>query len=225
MAAPVFDAASNASGSGAGPFTFSHTTSGSDRVMWIGISYYHPSVTISAVTYNAVAATLVPLASADNGDYHARLYYLIAPATGSNTVSVSVSGSVYSLGVGVTTVTGANQTTPYGTAVTATGNDSTPTVNVLAASDELAIDTLCIIHSGTLSVGSSQTSRWNAITSNGFIKYAGSTEAGAGTTTMSWSNTTAQTWALVAVAIKPVAAGGGSTVPVFVHHLRQQGIA
>lgn len=219
------DATSNASGFGTGPFTFSHTTSGANRVMIVGVSYYHPSGTISAVTYNAVAATLIPLASVDTGDYHARLYYLIAPDTGSNTVSVSVNANLYAIGIGVTTVTGAHQTTPYGTAVTAIGNDTTPTVDVLAASDELAIDTLCIIHSGTLSVGSGQTARWNAIQSSGFIKYAGSTEPGVGTTTMSWDNTTAQTWALVAVAIKPVAAVGGSTVPVLLHHLRQQGIA
>lgn len=219
------DAASNASGNGSGPFTFSHTTSGSDRVMIIGISYYHYGTTISAVTYNAVAATLIPSASVDNGDYHVRMYYLIAPATGSNTVSVSVSSNLYGIGVGVVTFTGAHQTTPYGIPATATGNSTTPTVDVLAGADEIAIDTLCIIHGSTLSVGSGQTSRWNAIQSSGTIKYAGSTEPGIGTTTMSWLNGNIQLWAMVAVAIKPVAVGGGSTMPVIVHHLRQQGIA
>lgn len=220
--AVVPDAASNGGGTGAGPFTFSHTTSGANRVMVAGIAYYHPIATITAVTYNGVALTAIPSASADSGDYHVRLYALIAPATGSNTVSVSVSASVYELGAGVVTVTGAHQTSPTGTPVSATGNDMTPTVDALANSDELVMDTLSIIHSGTLSVGAGQTSQWNT-TVGGFFKYAGSTEAGAGgTTTMSWANTSSQPWALVAVPVKPVAAGGGSAVPVFINHLRQQ---
>lgn len=220
----AIDAASNGGGSGAGPFTFSHTTSGANRVMVFGICYYHPIATIAAVTYNAVAATFMPSASVDNGDYHVRMYSLIAPDTGSNTVSVSMSASVYEIGVGVITFTGAHQTTPYGTPATATGNDTAPTVNVLAASDDIALDTLCIVHSGTLSVGSGQTSRWNT-TAGGFFKYAGSTEPGAGLTPMTWSNTSIQAWAHVAVAMKPVAAVSGSTVPVLLHHLQQQGIA
>lgn len=39
---------------------------------------------------------------------------------------------------------------------------------------------------------------------------AGSTEPGASSTTMSWSNSTSQAWAIAAVPVKPVSGGGGS---------------
>lgn len=218
------DAVSSDSGSGAGPFTMSHTTSGSNRVMVVGIAYYHPSAVITACTYNSVSLTAIPSAAADMGDYHVRVYGLIAPDTGSNTVSFSASLAMYGFGIGVMTYTGAHQTAPFGIPASATGNDTDPTVDVLAAADELAMDTLCILHSGTLSAGSGQTSRWNAIQSTGFIKYAGSTEPGAGAITMSWANTSSQPWALVAVPVKPVAAGGGSAVPVYMNHRQNQGM-
>lgn len=200
------DAVSSASGSGTGPFTWSHTCTGSDRLLLVFITIYHISSTVSGVTYNGVAATAVPSGSATNGNYAVYSYYLIAPATSSNTVSVSVSGGVYDVGVAAISLTGVHQSSPLGTAVTATGSSTTPSVNVSSAADEIVVDGLVIVHNGTLSVGAGQTSRWNAATGNGFIKQAGSTEGGTGTTTMSWTNSTSQDWATVGIPVKPVAA-------------------
>lgn len=222
----ALDAVSTASGSGVGPFTWAHTCAGADRMLMVSVSHYNPSATVTGITYNSIALTVVPSANVSNGDYHTTLWGLIAPATGSNTVSVSVSGNVYDIGVAAISLTGVHQTAPYGTAGTASGSGTTPTVAVLADVADWVLDSLVIVSSGTLSVGGGQTSRWNAATSNAFIKYAGSTESGAGgSTTANWTNTSSQVWAMVAVPIKPVAAVGSSTMPVIVHHLRQQGIA
>lgn len=87
---------------------------------------------------------------------------------------------------------------------TATGTSTTPSVIVSSAADQIVVDGLTIVHSGTLSVGASQTQRWNIIGGNGFLKSGGSTETGAASSTMSWSNSTSQDWALAAVPIKPV---------------------
>lgn len=200
------DAVSTASGSGTGPFSWSHTCSGSDRLLFVAVSHYHVSSTVSGVTYNSVAMTAVPSGSTNNGQFFVTLYYLIAPASGSNTVSVSTS-AVYDIGVAAISFTGGHQTTPIGTAVTATGSSTTPSVVASSAADEIVLDALTIVHSGTLSVGADQTSRWNAATGNAFIKMAGSTEPGVASTTMSWSNSTSQDWAIVTVPVKPVATG------------------
>lgn len=203
----AIDAVSSTSGNGAGPFSWSHTCSGSDRVLFVGISHYDSNDTVSGVTYNSVAMTAVPSGATNNGQFYVSLWYLIAPATGSNTVSVSMTGSVFDIGMAAISFTGSHQTTPYGTAVTATGSSTTPSVVASSASDEIVLDTLTIVHSGTLSVGADQTSRWNTNTANAFIKMAGSTEPGVASTTMSWSNSTSQDWAIVAVPVKPTATG------------------
>jgi len=198
------DSVSTASGSGTGPFSFSHTCSGSDRLLFVAVSHYHVNNTVSGITYNSVAMTAVPSGAANNGQFFVTLYYLIAPASGSNTVSVSVSGGVYDIGIAAISFTGEHQTTPIGTAVTATGSSTTPSATASSATDEIVLDALTIVNSGTLSVGAGQTSRWNAATGNAFIKMAGSTEAGASSTTMSWSNSASQDWAIVTVPVKPL---------------------
>lgn len=202
----AFDAVSNAHGNGTGPFTFAHSCSGSDRLLLVLIAHYYLDDVVSGVTYNGDALTAVPNGEDNNGQFNITLYYMVAPDTGSNTVSVSTTGSVYDIGMIAMSFTGADQSTPLGTAVTATGSSTTPSVNISSASGEIVVDGLIIVHSGTLTVGADQTQRVNTNTANAFIKYASSTESGVSSTTMSWSNSTSQDWAIAGVAVKPVAA-------------------
>lgn len=206
----AIDATSNATGAGAGPFTWLHTCAGSDRLLKVDIFYYDSVDTVSAVTYNGDAMTVISGSTVSNGQYTVTSYGLIAPDTGSNTISVTFTGGVFDFGAGAISWTGADQATPFGTAATATGTSTAPSVNASSASGEIVSDALVIVHGGTLTVDGSQSQQWNTPTANAFIKYAGSTEAGAGTTTMSWSNSTSQAWAIAAVPVKPVSGGGGS---------------
>lgn len=211
---PAVDSVSTTSSSGPGPFTWSHTCAGSDRLLLLFVAHYHSSNTISSASYNGVSMTPVINGAAVNGSGYLcfiTVFYLIAPATGSNTVSVTPSGSLFDFGASAISLFDVHQTIPLGTAVNAIGSNATPSVTVSSAADELVVDGLVIMNSGTLSVGSGQTQRWNTPTANAFIRYAGSTESGADSTTMSWSNSSSQTWAIVAVPIKPT--GGGSGGP------------
>lgn len=203
------DAVSTMTGTGVGPFTWSHTCSGSNRVLKVDVMYYESGDTISALTYNGVSMTVIPSSTVSNGQYTVTSYSLVAPATGSNTVSLTFTGSVFECSAGAISWTGADQSTPLGTAVTATGSSTTPSVTASSASGEVVADALIIVHSGTLSVDGSQTQRWNAIGNAGFTKYAGSTEDGAASVPMSWSNSTSQDWAISAVPVKPVITASG----------------
>lgn len=203
-AALAVDAIGSDSGSGSS-LTFAHTCSGSNRLLVVWVSYYDSFDTPTGVTYNGVAMTAIPSSTAANGDYKIAGYYLINPATGTNNVVISFTGSMFDIGAGSVSFTDAHQTTPLGTAVTATGTSTTPSVTVSSAAGEIVLDGLVIVHSGTLTVDGSQTQQWKANTGNAFIKYAGSTEGGAASTTMSWSNSTSQAWAAGAVPVKPVA--------------------
>lgn len=221
---PTVDSVSSFSAStGVGPFTWAHTCSGADRLLRVTTSHYDSSDSVTDITYNGVALTAVPGGATTNGQYWITAYYLIAPDVGTYNIVVTVSGNVFDFGAGAISYNDVHQTVPFGTAVTATGTDTTPTVTVSSAADELVDDGLVIIHGGTLSVGAGQTQRWNAIATFGFIKYAGSTEVGAASTTMSWSNSNSQTWAIVAVPIKPTAgAPATSIVPHQAYYRRRR---
>lgn len=203
---PTFDAVAGLSSSGGGPFVWAHTCTGSDLVLVVNISIYDSADTVTAVTYNGVAMS--SRGSVSNGQYTVYQYILVAPATGSNNVSVSVSESVFDFGGTSISLTDTDQSTPAGTTVTASGTSTTPSVTATSAADEIVVDGLIIVHSGTLTVGADQTERRNTIAGSGFVKYAASTAAGS-TPTMDWSNSSSQAWAIIATPFKPVAAASG----------------
>lgn len=208
------DAATSSACYGCSSLSWSHTVSGADRCLLVAPTRYDTADALATPTYNGVSMTLVPSSGLTSGNREVALYSLIAPATGANNVQVtSTPGVATELTGGAVSFTDCHQTTPTGTAVTGSGTSATPSVNVSSAATEIVLDNLSIFHDGTLTVGAGQTQRWNAIGVGGFAKYAGSTETGAGTTTMSWSNSTSQAWAISAVAVKPTGAASSSAVP------------
>lgn len=219
------DSTSTTVGNGVGPFTWAHTCSGSDRLLHVVTSHYDSSDSVAGITYNGVALTAVPGGSTTNGQYWVTAYYLLAPPVGTYDIVVTMSGNVFDFGAGAISYTDVHQTVPLGTAVTAIGTSVTPSVTVSAAVGDLVTDGLVIVHGGTLSVGAGQTSRWNAPTANAFIKYAGSTEPGAASVTMSWTNSTSQAWAISAVPIKPTGGGGSSSIAAIRYHYRRRRLA
>ena len=193
--------------------TISHTTgSGSDRLMLVGISLVNDELeTISSVTYNGTG--LDPEGSVANGDdARVEIWSLIAPPSGTHDVVITFSAPLQRAAVvGVMTFTGVHQTTPLGTFVSNTGSpvSSGPTVDVTSAADELVFDTAACETCTSFTVGADQTQRWNISEPSGYgpTLGAGSTEPGAGTVTMSWSQGSDDHWAIGAVPIKP---SGGS---------------
>lgn len=95
--------------------TWSHTTSGSNRILWVGafgdtLIADPTCAKITGVTYNAVAMTQLPTVSpvGTPADRCVYLFYLIAPATGANNVVVSASSSIVIKGLSAS-YTGAKQ--------------------------------------------------------------------------------------------------------------------
>jgi|JI8StandDraft_1071087.scaffolds.fasta_scaffold00207_28 hypothetical protein len=101
----AFDSNATGSTTGAASITFSHTVSGSDRVLFAaGEDNGSHNITC---TYNGVSMTQIDV---DNPSGLTMLY-LIAPATGANNVVMSRSGSGFLVGMSAS-YTGADQTTP-----------------------------------------------------------------------------------------------------------------
>jgi putative pyrroloquinoline-quinone-binding quinoprotein len=191
---------SNNGNTGQSSLSWSHTTSGTNRVLLVGVSWVG-SQTVSSVTYAGTAMTSI--GSVINGsNARAQLFYLVAPATGANTVQVTMSAAATEIVGGAVTFTGANQTTPVGTFASATGNSSAPSVTVTSNAGETVIDTVEVNSSTAMTAGGAQTQRWQMQPTN--FRGAGSTEPGASTLTMSWTSGSAA-WAIGAVGVKPAA--------------------
>ncbi len=165
----------------------SHTTgSGSNRFLIVFVSYFNsPGVTISGVTYNSIALTQAIGLDVLNVNNRIDAWYLVAPATGSNTLEVTFSGNAVSTSLGVTTWTGVDQSTPISDTGSDTGVD--PSAAVTIDSGDLLMDGIYFFTT-TATVGTGQTERWNTLRANDEVSSAGSTEGGSGSITMSWTN-------------------------------------
>jgi len=167
-------------------------------------------VTINSATYNSVSMTAV---AAQQGTV--RMFYLIAPATGSNQVSISMSANGFNTG-GAVSVTGADQTTPVDVENGAAGQSVSLTTTV---DDCFLVDVGYFDGEGSApSVGASQTERWS-VSIESHPGFGSSEVAGtAGSYTMSWSGGDQDD--IQAVAIAPV--GGDVMIPTFAARRGQQ---
>jgi hypothetical protein len=116
---------------------------------------------------------------------------------------------------GVVSFLGSHVTTPLGSAFTANGTGTTPSVGVTDSVTGDLVSDVQVNGCGGASVGAGQTQRWLqqfdclAYGNNG----GGSTEPGAsGTVTMSWA-ITSDSWGIIAVTIKQAAGGGPPQSP------------
>jgi outer membrane protein assembly factor BamB len=194
--------ASNNGNASQSTLSWSHTTSGTNRVLLVGVSWAGTQ-TVSSVTYAGTAMTSIGSVS-NSSNAKAQLFYLVEsslPASGtSNTVLVTMSAASTETVGGAVTFRGANQTTPVGPFASATGTSTTPSVSVTSNTGETVIDTVEVHSSTAMTVGGGQTQRWQMLPSS--FRGAGSTEAGASTVTMSWTSGSAA-WAIGAVGVKP----------------------
>lgn len=87
----AFDAASQGTSSGTST-TYAHNCSGSDRILFQQ-AYSTTGDDVTGITYNGVSMTQIAKISKDGSSEKLYLYYLIAPATGSNNVVITRSGS------------------------------------------------------------------------------------------------------------------------------------
>jgi hypothetical protein len=209
-------------------FSWNHTIGGGiNRVLIVGVSTSYevlplglPTDRVLSVTYNGQQMTrLGTIVNGTDARVAVEMFRLkevetspaaTLPAAGTYPVVVNLITPLtpdYAVG-GSASFSAVNQTTPNGTFQSASGNSTNPTVAVPSAGNQIVIDTVgTTFNGGTLLVGAGQTERWNGVPCfNGVSSVgAGSTEPGATTTTMSWTESAAQPWAIGAVSLQPVA--------------------
>ena len=192
--------------------SFSHTCTGSNLVLGVGIGIYAASV---SVTYAAAAMTQQQLNTRDNLDgftLRSYLFYKASPATGANNVTTTNATPEQTTGYGAgyaISFSGADTASPIDISGGSNGSDTAPTVSVTTTqNNSYAID--CVITDNnagmTATVGAGQTSIVNMEVANG-MKILGSYEqkVTAGSVTLDWSLSASRKWALSVMAIKELA--------------------
>ena len=218
------DATSTGTSTG-GDFSVLHTTSGTDRLMLVGVSMnLGGSQTVNSVTYNGDSLSLVGVEEA--GDARIEIWALLAPDVGTFNVDIAFSSPTDGNTAGVMTFTGVDQSTPLGAFASDFGyGESTASTTVSSAADELVFGVVSIDDPNfrVLTEGAGQTERWEL---DGFqTTGGGSTAPGAESVNMSWTWPASDNWAAGGVSIKPSAAnaapvitsnGGGDAASIYV---------
>lgn len=185
-------------------YSYSHTVSGANRFMAQAIAY-QDNTSVSSFSYAGVGGTVG--SSAYISFTTSNLSRITAPTTGTNTVSVSLSGATaYPMGTTIS-FTGVDQTTPIEATNTATGNSTTPSLTVTTTTNNcLVLDAIGIrTDSGdvTLTVNGSQTQRSNHSMSSQ-ERQGTSTElkSTAGAVSMDWTLSGSRNWAMVGFGVR-----------------------
>lgn len=177
----------------------------------IGIGANPDSMTAS-ITYAGVAMTSVGKVHNGSGTGgYTELFRLIAPATGANTVTVTLTAAA-TISAGSVSFTAADQTTPLGPVVLAPGSTSTGTATSVAVpsttSGNPVIDVASWGSGSSATPGAApQVQRWQRVT-NAATRAGGAAQSTAispgGTVTLSYTFSPADYWGAIAAEVMPV---------------------
>ena len=189
--------------------TWSHTVgAGANRILLVSISFRDGNVTATSVTYGGTALTLIDSQNGPGNQNRTEMWYLLAPPSGTASVVVNMSAGKRIVGASVS-YTGVNQGSPLGTSACANNTGLIASVAVSSGAGQLVVDTITANGDASLLLaGLAQTQLWNTFSGTGDAGNArsgGSTQAGAATTTMSWTLLVPKPWSICAVPLLPAA--------------------
>lgn len=186
--------------------TWSHTCTGSGLLLVLEASLWQDVAgtgTITSASYNGVAMTFV---TADRGaGMRSELWYLTAPATGAHTVSVTVTGNTDAIKLATTSFTGVDQSSPLSVSNTANSFSANATVSLTTTvANTVVVGALSKFGTAAPTTGSPYTNlAVNSTTSTTFsADYA--LVSSAGSTTLTYTTSTASDWSISIASFKPL---------------------
>lgn len=187
----AFDAASNGGSNSVTELTVSHTCTGDNRILFVGIQTSGGTDNVSGVTYATVAMTRInTIATGGIGNNRSFLYYLIAPATGANNIVVTATASV-NIRIANGSYTGARQSGVPDASGTA--NAASPATSVSKSITTVADNSWTVSHgvdaAATLSAGTGTTQRAVFSTASSIFGDSNGAITPAGAYSMAWNHT------------------------------------
>lgn len=190
------------SGTRSGTGTLSFTCTGTNLILVVGVFGNTGDGTVTGMTYNGVSLTQAIEQTLPVGTQYVRLYYLIAPTTGTN--NLVVSGTDPSCNIVATSYTGVKQT---GQPDATVGNTALASTTVSATLTTVANNCWAIAmvrssaagetnNSSAAATNRSNTNGHNYWDSNGALTPAGDK-------TLSYSSS-ASNWGLAGISVSPV---------------------
>lgn len=219
-------------GTGTKNLTFNHTTTATaNRLLLVGVSMNitnAPTTGVVGVTYNGTVLNFVGAQNDAANTRRVEMWYLLAPASGTNlpiVVSVDIpANQTVGAVAGAVTFTGVDQTVPWSSFVSADGAAAGYSqLNVPSVVNGMVLDTLAIGGPETSTIPGPQVSEWNLTTTGcGFcgpndppdVTGSGSARTGAPSVPISETFSANSNWSLGAVSINPTAADIGVTTSV-----------
>lgn len=210
-----FDAASNSGyQAAASTYNWSHTCTGSDRFLAVDVSLLSAGSTVTSITYNGVALSFIGAQSTVTSFGRVESWGLVNPASGSNSIAVTLSGTIASAGTAVS-YTGVHQTTPteaFNSAqATNTGSATDASVVVTAVAGQCWIHAAVATDDGSVTAGQTSRNNVTGVGGSGADEDFGPQAAGAKTMSYTGLGIVA-TWAIGGYAIRPVGASSGSVI-------------
>jgi hypothetical protein len=174
---------------------------------WTGTFSTSGSQVVNGCTYNGDAMTALTAGTHISG-WRWRLFYMVAPDTGTNNIVFTYGDGNAQWQIGAVMLTGVDQSTPIrgGTVVNAYATDTNPRFTVSSATNDLVV-AFWKLYSGNRAIteGSGTTSLFTPST---LASIHVMTEAGATSTLIDCTYTTTEEWGGSAVSVVPTAASG-----------------
>jgi hypothetical protein len=207
----------------ASPFSFvsnAGTVAGSigansNRVLIVVVQFATSVPSVTAVTWNSVSMSLIAnttITQPGAGTKTTRLYGLIAPATGAQTIAVTWTGGAETIVVGGVSLYDADQSTGWQNGTTATGTDTAATITVTSANGNLVVGARSDQNATTATIANG-TQDWDERNFDG--NYGGVHRASTtGSTVMGWTLGTSVDWGMAGVDVIAAAGGGSASASV-----------
>lgn len=194
----------------ASTFNWSHTVSGSDRILVVGYGGRDATagdMVLTSVTYGTLALTkLRSDAVTVDTSFRSEIWYLIGAPTGSASITVTSTGAVEACAASATSFTGVHQISPIAGQGGASGITLALSCNVVTVLDKAWIMDILYSRSGTITANVAQTEITNLGVNSNDDKVGSSYKPNvtAITNTMDWTESNdGNDWVMSAIALRP----------------------
>lgn len=181
--------------------------SGSNRLLVCGV-HMQSGYTVTGVTHNSVSLTQSAIGKITASTYSVDVWYLVAPATGSQTVTATATGANDFLALGCITLTGVDQGSPLGTGASfsAATDPSTANITIPANGGGVCFNTNNDqANAGSYTADASSTKRYDFADNGGNAAMIASTRLTSGAATMTISNPATEYSAMICLPINTAA--------------------